>query len=126
MILRFVALKMAEKTTLTELTTTADPRYQLQSMEYVRGGISKPFAVRTTEIIDLQPKDAIHYWSLPHGVQHRIEHFLYIRNGVAQEVSKDLADGLTWMAAAKALGALGHVAESNKAIEQFNLFNQRP
>lgn len=125
--LRLVSLLMAGwKQNVTELLTRNSPESKLQSMKYVKGGITHPFAIRTTEIIDLQPKDAIHYWSLPQGVQHRIEHFLYIKNMVAEEADKDLIDGLSWLTASKCLSAMGHIAEAGKAIEYFNAFNQRP
>jgi hypothetical protein len=103
---------------VTELLDRLDPRVKLQYQRYTRGGKAKPVAVR--EITNL-----FHYFSLSPLDTHTLDHFSYIKNQLPETLSDDLVDGLTWLTASKALTALGHINEAQKAFEFFTLFNSR-
>lgn len=124
--LRLVVFKMTGwQREVNHLISTSDPLYRLQSNEFTRGGKSKPVAVRTTKYL-VSVMDAIEYYSLVPGDVHTIDTFLYIKNIVAEALRDDLiADGLSWIAASKALSSLGHTTESDNALKFVKSFNSR-
>jgi hypothetical protein len=98
----------------------SDPRYVFQFQTYTRGSKSKPIAFRETE-------GTIHSFSLNPGDTNTLTVFNYIPYVLPENCTQvELLEGLAWLTAGKALTALGHVEEGQKAIDLFTAFNQRP
>ncbi len=75
-----------------------NPNYKLQRNKHTRGGIAKPVVVishRKTEAKQLE------YYSLPDGVEHRVEKFLYVPVTVAENLADNLIDLLVSVCARK-------------------------
>lgn len=117
--LRLASFQIAGfKRPVTEVLNALDPKVKLQYQPYTKGGKSKPVAVR-------ESINTIHYFSITPGDTHTLDSFNYIKNQLPEELKDDLLDGLAWLAASKALVALGHIAEGQKAFDFFTLFNSR-
>ena len=105
---------------ITEVLPVTDPRYAFQFYPYTKGNKYKPIALRETE-------GTIHSFSLIPGETNVLSAFRYIPFVLPDNCTQDeLLEGLSWLTAGKALTALGHVEEGQKAIDLFTAFNQRP
>lgn len=124
--LRLVSLQIAGfKKDIVHLITPEDPLYKLQANEFVRGTKNKPVGFLAQKVIGGTARQCIHYFSLNPGDTHTTQQFVYVALIPAENLNAYLLDGLGWLAASKALVALGHVPEGAKAMELFSQFNSR-
>jgi hypothetical protein len=124
--LRLVSLQIKGfKRDVVNLISPEDPLYKLQSNPHVRGSKNKPVAFLAQKVVGGTPRQVIHYFSLNAGDTHTTEQFIYVALIPAENFNSYLLDGLGWLAASKALVALGHVPEGAKAMELFSQFNSR-
>ncbi len=124
--LRLVSLQInGFKRDIVNLITPEDPLYKLQSNPFVRGSKSKPIAFLAQKVVGGTPRQVIHYFSLNIGDTHATEQFVYVALIPAENLNSYLLDGLGWLAASKALVALGSIPEGAKAMELFSQFNSR-
>ncbi len=80
-----------------------NPNYKLQRNHHTRGGVVKPVVVlnhRKTETKQLE------YYSLPNGVAHKVEKFLYVPITVAENLADNLVVLLIWICARKVFEVL--------------------
>lgn len=125
--LRLVYFKLLEwKRGLTELIRTNDPKYKLQSSDFLRGGIAKPVAAlnwrSTTEGEATTMSKVIEYYSVLED--HSIEQLTYVCEMLAEdfvEANPSLYPSLAWMCAGKIMLILGLQANYQEAMGQVKL-----